>query len=66
MIKKFICGFCRDKGKSFVSTRKGLRKHLKENHIRANALAATWIRGDDKTSPHYEHPKWWITEEWKE
>ena len=67
-IKKFICGFCNDKGTPFVSTRKGLRKHLVENHIRGNSLKATWVRGDKEKGilPHFEHPRWWITQEFKD
>ena len=64
-INKYICGFCRNKGIEFISSRKGLRKHLVDKHIRANALTATWKQSDEKTIGHYEHPDFWIVEEFK-
>jgi hypothetical protein len=67
IINKFECGFCKDQGKRFVSTRKGLRKHLVNEHIRANSLSATWVQSDSGAGipGHYQHPKYWIVKEFK-
>jgi hypothetical protein len=62
-INKYICGFCRNNGKTFISSRKGLRKYLADKHIRASALRAIWIQSDDTTVGHYKHQDWWIVEE---
>jgi len=37
-IKKFRCGYCQDKQIYTSFTRKGLREHLSENHIRNKDL----------------------------
>lgn len=61
MIKKFICGFCRNKkGKEYVGTRKGLRKHLREEHRIMNEIT------NMETEKGIFKQNWWKTEEWNE
>lgn len=54
-MKRFICGLCRNRKKEFVTTREGLRKHLKEEHMILNEITNSGIT--DKTQSH------WIIEE---
>ena len=54
-IKRFVCGLCTKK--RFVSTRFGLRKHLREEHRILTALTNT---GGAKSSKQ----NWWIEEKW--
>jgi len=61
MIKKFICGFCRKLNKKeFVSTREGLRKHLRDEHNFTKEI--TNVTGSKGKKIKRD---WWITEEFK-
>lgn len=60
MIKKFTCGFCRKlKRAEFIGTRKGLRKHLKDEHGFKSEL--TNIEGNKGKIKQ----DWWIDKEFK-
>lgn len=61
-IKIFKCGFCKriKNGKGFIGTRKGLRKHLREEHGFTKEITNT-ISGDGKPSKR----SWWVDEEFK-
>lgn len=58
-MKRFICGLCKKNKKveDFISDRKGLRKHLRENHRIMSDITNT---GSDEKR---EIRKWWIVEE---
>ncbi len=62
MTKTYICGICEDRGKSFKSTRKELRKHLREEHLIKSELAN---KGKIKGVANQSKQKWWRTEEWE-
>lgn len=59
-IKKFICGLCK-KERRYVGTRKGLRKHLKEEHRIMTELAngSSAVKKGQSTKQ-----KWWMTKDW--
>jgi len=63
-IKKFICGFCRKLGKKdFVSTRAGLRKHLREEHSFTKQI--TNISSGEGENVKKIKRDWWIVEDFK-
>ena len=55
IIKIFVCGLCRKRKKEFRSTRKHLRKHLREEHFIKHELTNGGIKVKAKQS-------WWIVE----
>ena len=57
-MKKYTCGLCKRNNKSFTSSRKGLRKHLREEHLIKSNLTNF---GDSKKEKNKQ--KWWIDEE---
>ena len=50
-IKIFSCGFCGDKNKITAFTRKGFRKHLREEHIKNNLFNIT-SKGPSRHAKH--------------
>ncbi len=61
MIKKFICGLCKEQNR-IVMTRWHLRKHIREEHRIVNEITNTkGIKG----STQQMRRNWWISEEWK-
>lgn len=59
IVHKFTCGFCKDKGKNFTSSRSGLREHLREEHIRNKSLTNL----SSKPSETKHKQSWWIKNE---
>lgn len=58
-MNRYICGICRKQNKSFISTRKGLRDHLKQEHfIKVNISNS----GTTKRKQG-ERQSYWIVEE---
>jgi len=55
-IKKFSCGLCK-KNKIYIGTRKGLRKHLQEEH-----RIMTKITNDKDVEGKSHKRRWWINE----
>jgi len=61
MVKIYICGLCKKRGIRFVTDRKGLQKHLREEHFIKHELTnKKLMSGKNET----EKQKWWLTEEW--
>ncbi len=60
-MKTFICGLCKKKGIRIKTTRKGLRKHLREEHFYKKRL--TNLSGGRERSTPAVKQSWWITEE---
>ena len=60
MIKKFKCGLC-SKDERISMTRKGLRKHLKSEHLPRDQLTNTLSVKDGRQIKQ----RWWIEEEFK-
>lgn len=58
-MKKYICGLCKDKNKRIVLDRRGLRKHLREEHKIMSEIA-----GKDSGKERIIQ-NWWITEEFE-
>ena len=60
-MKKYICGLCQKRGIRFCSTRKALRKHLREEHYKKKELTNKSNIG----KKGIEKQSWWNTEEWE-
>jgi hypothetical protein len=58
MIKIFKCGLCKEKDRIGM-TRKGLRKHLREEHLIKRRITNKegWVKGEG-----YTKQRWWLTE----
>lgn len=66
MVKKFFCGLCK-KEKLKMTTRKGLRNHLKQEHMIVNQLANTKEpkgTGQRHTIREKQRQDWWGYELW--
>lgn len=61
-MKRYICGLCRKRkqAKEFVSTRQGLRKHLREEHFIMKDIANSSM---DRHSKEKDVKDFWIAEE---
>lgn len=61
-MKRYICGLCRKKKKveDFISTRAGLRNHLKEEHFIKTQITNTTEHRHSARKSEQDH---WITEE---
>ncbi len=57
-IKIYKCGQCK-KHKQYSGTRRGLRQHLKEEHLIKSELANVKTLVNDR----FAKQSWWITEE---
>lgn len=67
-MKKYICKLCRKKNKEFVSTRKGLRDHFKNEHyIKSEIFNQSELdsfgRSKKRSNQGKVEQKWWIIED---
>lgn len=59
MINKYICGFCQDRKHSFISSRRGLRSHLKKEHFILKAISNS---GGVDSNTKRNRQSWWVIE----
>lgn len=60
-IKTFTCGLCK-KDKHYVGTRKGLRDHIKKEHVIRSELTN---QKHNSNNEQLIKQTWWITKETK-
>ncbi len=63
-MKRFICGICKRRNKFFISDRKDLRRHLREDHRIMKAIANSQVGAEGQPKKR-GNQDWWITEEIK-
>ena len=62
-MKRFKCGLCnKKKVKVYVGTRRGLRNHIKKDHVILSEITNQKFDKNDRDKSAFKQ-RWWIDEE---